>query len=204
MQSVPAGFIQMVSPIMILCFAWTLGALTKSGLESGAFVESVLENAANLKNFLPVIIFLMSAIIAFATGTSWGTISIMAPIVTMAFDYGKEPILCVIGLAACCAGGVCGDHCSPISDTTIMASAGAHCYHINHVNTQLPYAITVIAVSAVGFIIAPFLKNWVICLAIEIALMIGVLLVIKSIVAKKHAGIFEEMAKADEELYKTA
>jgi Na+/H+ antiporter NhaC len=201
MQSVPAGFIQMVSPIMILCFAWTLGALTKSGLESGAFVESVLENAANLKNFLPVIIFLMSAVIAFATGTSWGTISIMAPIVTMAFDYGKEPLLCVIGLAACCAGGVCGDHCSPISDTTIMASAGAHCYHINHVNTQLPYAITVIAVSSVGFIIAPFIKSWVICLAIEIALMIGVLLVIKSIVANRHAGIFEEMKKADEALY---
>ena len=125
----------------------------------------------------------------------------MAPIVTMAFDYGKEPLLCVIGLAACCAGGVCGDHCSPISDTTIMASAGAHCYHINHVNTQLPYALTVVAVSALGFLMAPFIKSWVICLAIEIVLMILVLLVIKSIVSKKHSGIFEEMAKADEELY---
>lgn len=201
MQSVPAGFIQMVSPIMILCFAWTLGALTKSGLDSSGFVESVLEDADQLKNFLPAIIFLLSAVIGFATGTSWGTISIMAPIVTQAFDYGKEPLLCVIGLAACCAGGVCGDHCSPISDTTIMASAGAHCYHINHVNTQLPYAITVVAVSTVGFLIAPFIKNWVICLAIEVALMIGVLLLIKALVSKKHAGIFEEMAKADAKLY---
>ncbi|MBE6989905.1 MAG: Na+/H+ antiporter NhaC family protein [Ruminococcaceae bacterium] len=199
-ESVPNGFIQMVSPITILCFAWTLGSLTKSGLGSGDFVEAVLANADTLKNFLPVIIFLMSSAIAFATGTSWGTISIMAPIVCQAFDYGQEPLLCVIGLAACCAGGVCGDHCSPISDTTIMASAGAHCYHINHVATQLPYAITVVCVSSVGFIIAPFLKNAFLCLAIEIVLMVLVLLVIRSIVAKKHAGIFEEMRKADEAL----
>lgn len=203
-ESVPNGFIQMVSPITILCFAWTLGSLTKGGLASGEFVEGVLANADSFKNFLPVIIFLMSAGIAFATGTSWGTISIMAPIVTTAFDYGSEPLLCVIGLAACCAGGVCGDHCSPISDTTIMASAGAHCYHINHVATQLPYAITVICVSAVGFILAPFIKNWVICLAIEMVLMVAVLLVIRAIVSKRHQGIFEEMRKADEELYKTA
>ena len=200
-ESVPKGFIQMVSPIMILCFAWTLGSLTKGGLESGAFVESILANAGAFKNFLPVIIFLLSSIIAFATGTSWGTISIMAPIVTLAFDYGSEPLLCVIGLAACCAGGVCGDHCSPISDTTIMASAGAHCYHINHVSTQLPYAITVVCVSAIGFILAPFIKSWVISLAIEVVIMIAVLFIIRSIVAKKHAGIFEEMKKADEALY---
>jgi len=200
-ESVPKGFIQMVSPIMILCFAWTLGSLTKGGLESGAFVESILANAGAFKNFLPVIIFLLSSIIAFATGTSWGTISIMAPIVTQAFDYGSEPLLCVIGLAACCAGGVCGDHCSPISDTTIMASAGAHCYHINHVSTQLPYAITVVCVSAIGFILAPFIKSWVISLAIEVVIMIAVLFIIRSIVAKKHAGIFEEMKKADEALY---
>lgn len=204
MQSVPSGFIQMVSPISILCFAWTLGSLTKGGLDSGAFVESVLANADTLKNFLPAVIFIMSSLIAFATGTSWGTISIMAPIVTAAFDYGKEPLLCVIGLAACCAGGVCGDHCSPISDTTIMASAGAHCYHVNHVSTQLPYAITVVAVSFIGFIMAPFIKNWIVCLLIEVALMIGTLLVIRSITAKRHAGIFEEMKKADEALYGAA
>ena len=103
----------------------------------------------------------------------------MAPIVTMAFDYGKEPLLCVIGLAACCAGGVCGDHCSPISDTTIMASAGADCDHINHVNTQLPYAITVAAVSFVSYIIAGLVPNWLIVLPIAIALMIGTLFAIK-------------------------
>ena len=161
-----------------------------------------LADADALMNFLPVVIFLLSSIIAFATGTSWGTIGIMAPIVCQVFDYGTNPTLCVIGLAACCAGGVCGDHCSPISDTTIMASAGAHCYHINHVATQLPYAITVVCVSAVGFLIAPFIKNAAICLAIEIVLMVCVLLVIKTIVAKKHAGIFEEMAKADKALAK--
>ena len=201
-ESVPNGFIQMVSPILILCFAWTLGSMTKGGLCSGDFVTALLADAGSLKNFLPAVIFLLSAGIAFATGTSWGTIGIMAPIVCQVFDYGAEPLLCTIGLAACCAGGVCGDHCSPISDTTIMASAGAHCYHINHVATQLPYAITVICVSFVGFILAPFIKSWLICLVIEIALMIVVLLVIKSIVSKKHAGIFEEMAKADAELAK--
>ncbi len=201
-ESVPNGFIQMVSPILILCFAWTLGAMTKGGLGSGDFVQNLLADADALMNFLPVVIFLLSSIIAFATGTSWGTIGIMAPIVCQVFDYGTNPTLCVIGLAACCAGGVCGDHCSPISDTTIMASAGAHCYHINHVATQLPYAITVVCVSAVGFLIAPFIKSWPICLAIEIVLMVCVLLVIKAIVAKKHAGIFEEMAKADKALAK--
>ena len=201
-ESVPNGFIQMVSPILILCFAWTLGSMTKGGLGSGSFVEALLSDADALMNFLPVVIFLLSSVIAFATGTSWGTIGIMAPIVCQVFDYGTNPTLCVIGLAACCAGGVCGDHCSPISDTTIMASAGAHCYHINHVATQLPYAITVVCVSAVGFLIAPFIKSWPICLIIEIALMVCVLLVIKAIVAKKHAGIFEEMAKADKALAK--
>ena len=199
-ESVPAGFIQMVSPILILCFAWTLGSLTKSGLGSGDFVKALLADADHLMNFLPVVIFLLSSVIAFATGTSWGTIGIMAPIVCQVFDYGTYPELCVIGLAACCAGGVCGDHCSPISDTTIMASAGAHCYHVNHVATQLPYAITVVCVSAVGFLIAPFIKLWYLCLAIEIVLMIAVLLVIRAIVSKKHAGIFEEMKKADESL----
>ena len=199
-DSVPNGFIQMVSPILILCFAWTLGTMTKSGLGSGTFVENLLANADKLMNFLPAIIFVLSSVIAFATGTSWGTIGIMAPIVCQVFNYGDNPVLCTIGLAACCAGGVCGDHCSPISDTTIMASAGAHCYHINHVSTQLPYAITVVCVSFVGFLMAPFIKIWYLCLAIEIVLMIVVLLVIKAIVAKKHAGIFEEMKKADEVL----
>ncbi len=192
-DSVPNGFIQMVSPILILSLAWTLNSMTGS-LGSSDFVNSVLGNAGALQNFLPAIIFVMAAAIAFATGTSWGTIGIMAPIVVQVFDYTVDPTLCVIGLAAACAGGVCGDHCSPISDTTIMASAGAHCYHLNHVSTQLPYAITVVCVSFVGFIMAPFIRSAVICLIIEIVLMIAVLLVIRAVLKKKNADKFAEMA----------
>ena len=107
----------------------------------------------------------------------------------------------MIGLAAACAGGVCGDHCSPISDTTIMASAGAHCYHLNHVNTQLPYAATVVCVSFVSFILAGLIQNVVICLAIALVLMVGTLFVIKAIVSKKHQGMFAEMAEANKSLY---
>ncbi len=202
MESVPAGFIQMIAPILILCFAWTLGTLTKSGLGSGVFVENLLADADNLKNFLPLIVFLIASVIAFATGTSWGTTGILAPIAVQVFPYEVDPTLCVIGLAAVCAGAVCGDHCSPISDTTIMASAGAHCFHLNHVSTQIPYALTVVAVSAVGFIMAPFIKVWYVCLAIEVVLMIAVLLVIKAVVSKKNAGIFAEMAEANKALTK--
>ncbi len=202
MESVPAGFIQMIAPILILCFAWTLGTLTKSGLASGVFVENLLADAEGLKNFLPLIVFLIACVIAFATGTSWGTTGILAPIAVQVFPYEVDPTLCVIGLAAVCAGAVCGDHCSPISDTTIMASAGAHCFHLNHVSTQIPYALTVVAVSAVGFIMAPFIKLWYVCLAIEVALMIIVLLVIKAVVSKKNAGIFAEMAEANKALNK--
>jgi Na+/H+ antiporter NhaC len=165
-------------------------------LGSSDFVNGVLTNAGNLQNFLPAIIFVLAAVIAFATGTSWGTIGIMAPIVVQVFDYNVDPTLCVIGLAAACAGGVCGDHCSPISDTTIMASAGAHCYHLNHVSTQLPYAITVVCVSFVGFILAPFVRSAVIMLIIEIVLMIAVLFVIRAIVSKKNAAKIAEMAAA--------
>ena len=196
MESVPAGFIQMIAPILILCFAWTLGTLTKSGLASGVFVENLLADAEGLKNFLPLIVFLIAAVIAFATGTSWGTTGILAPIAVQVFPYEVDPTLCVIGLAAVCAGAVCGDHCSPISDTTIMASAGAHCYHLNHVTTQIPYAVTVVCVSFVGFILAPFIRSWAICLLIEIVLMVVVLLVIRAIVAKKNADKFAEIAAA--------
>ena len=194
-ESVPNGFIQMVSPILILSLAWTLNSMTGS-LGSDDFVNGVLTNAGGLQNFLPAIIFVLAAVIAFATGTSWGTIGIMAPIVVQVFDYTVDPTLCVIGLAAACAGGVCGDHCSPISDTTIMASAGAHCYHLNHVSTQLPYAVTVICVSFVGFIMAPFIRSAVICLIIEIVLMIAVLLVIRAITSKKNAAKIAEVAAA--------
>ncbi len=201
-DSVPQGFIQMVSPILILTLAWTLCSFTRYALGSKFFVVNALTGAETLQKFLPLIIFVIASAIGFATGTSWGTIGIMAPIVVDVFDYTKTPELCCIGLAAACAGGVCGDHCSPISDTTIMASAGAHCYHLNHVFTQIPYALTVVCVSAVMFLIAGFVQNWVICLPIACALMIVVLFVIKAVVSKKHAGTFEEMRKADEELYK--
>ena len=201
-ESVPNGFIQMVSPILILTLAWTLCSFTRFALYSKFFVVDALAGAESLKQFLPAIIFVIGAAIGFATGTSWGTIGIMAPIVVSVFDYNVEPTLCVIGLAAACAGGVCGDHCSPISDTTIMASAGAHCYHLNHVFTQIPYAITVVCVSFVMFILAGLIQNWIICLAIGVVLMIAVLLVIKAIVSKKHAGMFAEMAEANKELAK--
>ena len=199
-ESVPNGFIQMVSPILILTLAWTLNSMT-GALGSSDFVNGVLGNAGELKKFLPAVIFVLAAVIAFATGTSWGTIGIMAPIVVQVFDYGVEPTLCTIGLAAACAGGVCGDHCSPISDTTIMASAGAHCFHLNHVSTQIPYAVTVVAVSFVGFILAGLVQNAAICLIIEIALMLAVLFVIKAIVSKKHPGMLAEMKEASAKLY---
>ena len=192
-ESVPNGFIQMVSPILILSFAWTLCAFTRYGLDSESFVVGALAGMESLKKFLPAVIFIIGAFIGFATGTSWGTIGIMAPIAVSVFNYDVEPTLCVIGLAAACAGGVCGDHCSPISDTTIMASAGAHCYHLNHVFTQLPYAMTVAAVSFVSFIIAGLLQNVVICLIIACALMIGTLLVIRAITQKQHAEMLNEI-----------
>ena len=187
-QSVPQGFIQMIAPILILTFAWTLCSFTRNAMFSADFVKNAMAGVGELRNFLPAIIFIIGAAIGFATGTSWGTIGIMAPIVVSVFNYDVEPVLCTIGLAAACSGGVMGDHCSPISDTTIMASAGAHCYHLNHVFTQLPYALT-------GVMQICWLN-----LAIAVVLMIATLLVIKAIVAKKHAGIFREMAEANKAL----
>ena len=201
-ESIPNGFIQMISPILILCFAWTLCYLCRdNGLQVGAFVESVMANTGNLAKFLPAVIFIVACFIGFATGTSWGTIGIMVPLVCAVFNWDTQITLLSIGLAASCAGGVCGDHLSPISDTTIMASAGAHCFHLNHVATQLPYGVTVAAVSFVSFILAGLIQNAVICMIIAIVLMVATLLVIKAIVSKKHAGIFEEMAAADKVLY---
>ena len=196
-ESVPNGFIQMISPILILTFAWTLCGLTRYGMNSADFVVNAMSGAGDLAKFLPAVIFIIGAAIGFATGTSWGTIGIMAPIVVQVFNYDTQPILCTIGLAAACSGGVMGDHCSPISDTTIMASAGAHCFHLNHVFTQLPYALTVSGVTFVSFILAGLIQNVVICLIIACILMVATLLVIKAIVSKKHAGIFQEMAEAN-------
>ena len=139
--------------------------------------------ASGLTSFLPAIIFLVACFLAFSTGTSWGTFGILIPIVTSMFGAGNE--LLYIGMSACLAGAVCGDHCSPISDTTIMSSAGAECDHLNHVSTQLPYAITVAGISFVSFIIAGFVQNWMICLPISIVLTIGTLFVIKTVTNKK-------------------
>ena len=199
-ECVPQGFIQMIAPILILTFAWTLCGLTRFGMYSANFVTNAMAGAGGLKIYLPAVIFIIGCAIGFATGTSWGTIGIMAPIVVSVFNYDVEPILCTIGLAAACSGGVMGDHCSPISDTTIMASAGAHCFHLNHVFTQMPYALTVSGVAFVSFILAGLIQNVVINLILACVLMVGTLLVIKVIVAKKHAGIFEEMAEANKAL----
>ena len=201
-ESVPQGFIQMIAPILILTFAWTLCSFTRNAMYSADFVSNAMANVGDLRMFLPAIIFIIGAAIGFATGTSWGTIGIMAPIVVSVFNYDVEPILCTIGLAAACSGGVMGDHCSPISDTTIMASAGAHCYHLNHVFTQIPYALTVAGVSFVSFILAGLIQNVFVNLLIAVVLMVATLLVIRAIVAKKHAGIFQEMAEADKALAK--
>ena len=199
-ECVPQGFIQMIAPILILTFAWTLCGLTRFGMYSANFVTNAMAGAGELKIYLPAVIFIIGCAIGFATGTSCGTIGIMAPIVVSVFNYDVEPILCTIGLAAACSGGVMGDHCSPISDTTIMASAGAHCFHLNHVFTQMPYALTVSGVAFVSFILAGLIQNVVINLILACVLMVGTLLVIKVIVAKKHAGIFEEMAEANKAL----
>ena len=201
-ESVPQGFIQMIAPILILTFAWTLCSFTRYAMYSADFVSNAMANAGDLKTFLPAVIFIIGAAIGFATGTSWGTIGIMAPIVVSVFNYDIEPTLCTIGLAAACSGGVMGDHCSPISDTTIMASAGAHCFHLNHVFTQLPYALTVAGVAFVSFILAGIIQNVVVNLLIACVLMVVVLLVIRAVIAKKHKGIFEEMAEANKALAK--
>ena len=201
-ESVPNGFIQMVSPILILCFAWTLCGLCRdNGLQVGTFVEGVMANTGDLAKFLPAVIFIVACFIGFATGTSWGTIGIMVPLVCAVFDWTTQVDLLSIGLAASCAGGVCGDHLSPISDTTIMASAGAHCYHLNHVSTQIPYGVTVAAVSFVSFIIAGLVQNVVICMIIAVVLMVVTLFVIKAVVAKKHAAVIAEIAAANKERY---
>ena len=197
-ESVPNGFIQMVAPCLILTFAWTLCYLCRDdGLQVGTFVREMMANSGELANFLPAVIFIIACFIGFATGTSWGTIGIMVPLVCAVFDWTSQLTLLSIGIAASCAGGVCGDHLSPISDTTIMASAGAHCYHLNHVSTQLPYGITVAAVSFVCYIIAGLVQNVVVCMIIAIALLVVTLFVIKAIVAKKHASAIAEIAAAN-------
>ena len=177
MNALPEGFKAMVPAILILTMAWSLKSMTDS-LGAAPYVEALVKGSAKgLMNFLPAIVFLVGCILAFASGTSWGTFGILIPIVVDAF--ASDPTMMIIAISACMAGAVCGDHCSPISDTTIMASAGAQSNHINHVNTQLPYAITVAAVSFITYIVAGFVKTAWIALPVGIVLMVGTLFVIK-------------------------
>lgn len=192
MDSVAAGFKQMVPAILILTFAWTLKTMT-GFLEAGVFVSGLVDGATVLEVLLPLILFVVAIGLSFATGTSWGTFGILIPIVTSVFskqleavtESGNIPSMVIICISACLAGAVCGDHCSPISDTTIMASTGAQCDHVNHVSTQLPYAITVAAVSAIGYLLSGFVQNVFVVLGSSILLMVAVLLVLKMMTGKK-------------------
>ena len=193
MDSIAAGFKQMVPAILILTFAWTLKTMTNH-LEAGAFVSGVVQSATALSVLLPVILFVVAIGLAFATGTSWGTFGILIPIVTSVFESelanvsqtGEIPSMVIICISACLAGAVCGDHCSPISDTTIMASTGAQCDHVNHVSTQLPYALTVAAVCVVGYLLSGFVHNVFIVLGFSLALMLAVLFAIRFFVKRKE------------------
>lgn len=178
MDCLPEGFKQMVPAIMILVFAWTLKSMTDS-LGAREYVAALVEGSAKgLQSFLPFIIFLIAVGLSFSTGTSWGTFGILIPIVISCFK-ATDPSLMIISISACMAGAVCGDHCSPISDTTIMSSAGAQCNHLNHVSTQLPYALTCAAVSAVTYIVAGFTKSAWISLPAGIVLLFAVLFILK-------------------------
>ena len=185
MACVPKGFVAMVPAILILTLATSLKNMTGL-LGADVYVKTLMETfPADLAKFLPAVIFLVACFLAFATGTSWGTFGILIPIVTVMFDESSP--LFFIGISACLAGAVCGDHCSPISDTTIMASAGAQCNHVDHVSTQLPYAISVAAISFVMYIIAGFVQNAYISLAIGVVLTVLFLIVMKKLTAKKKA-----------------
>lgn len=184
MSAIPEGFKAMVPAILILTFAWTLSGMTGL-LGADVFVSSIFKSgAANLTMFLPAIVFLVAVFLAFATGTSWGTFGILLPIVV---GVGLDERLLIISISACLAGAVCGDHCSPISDTTIMASTGAQCNHIAHVSTQLPYVFTVACVSFVGYILAGFVQSAWIILPVCMLVLAIVLLVIKTLAKKKLA-----------------
>ena len=182
MNCIPKGFIAMAPAILILTFATALKNMTGL-LGADVFVSGLMDSAAKgLANFLPAIIFLVACVLAFATGTSWGTFGILIPIVTAIFP--GDSVYLIIGMSACLAGAVCGDHCSPISDTTIMSSAGAQCNHLNHVSTQMPYAVTVAAVSFVMYLLAAFVTNVVVLLGIGAVLTVAVLFAMKAITKK--------------------
>ncbi len=192
MQAIPEGFKQMVPAILILTFAWALKSMTGL-LEAGSFVSSLVESATAVQILLPAILFVVAVGLAFATGTSWGTFGILIPIVIDVFENqlanvsstGAIPSMVVICISACLAGAVCGDHCSPISDTTIMASTGAQCNHVNHVSTQLPYALTVAGISLVCYLLAGFVQNVFIILGTGIVLMTVLMLILRFVNSKK-------------------
>ena len=183
MKSIPDGFNAMLPAILILTFATSLKNVTGL-LGADVFVGELVKGASWLQNFLPAIVFIIACILAFATGTSWGTFGILIPIVDAMFPIGSA--IGTVCMSACLAGAVCGDHCSPISDTTIMSSAGAECEHLNHVSTQIPYAVYVAVVSFVCYIIAGFIPTWYIALPIAIVIMIVSLIVTKKILTKKY------------------
>ena len=181
MNAIPEGFKSMVPAILILTFAWTLKSMTDS-LGAAEYVAGLVENVADnqaVMGLLPAFVFLIGCFLAFATGTSWGTFGILIPIVVNVFGADLNNELMIIAISACMAGAVCGDHCSPISDTTIMASAGAICDHIQHVSTQLPYAFTVAAVSLVTYVVAGFIRSWIVCLPVGIVLMAATIFVMR-------------------------
>lgn len=194
MDSIAAGFKQMVPAILILTFAWTLKTMTNH-LEAGEFVSGIVQSATALSVLLPVILFVVAVGLSFATGTSWGTFGILIPIVTSVFEHelanvsqtGEIPSMVIICISACLAGAVCGDHCSPISDTTIMASTGAQCDHVNHVSTQLPYALTVAAVCVIGYLLSGFVHNVFVVLGFSVVLMLAVLFAIRFFVKRKES-----------------
>ena len=192
MNAVPEGFKQMVPAILILTFAWALKSMTGL-LEAGSYVSSLVESATAVQILLPAILFVVAVGLAFATGTSWGTFGILIPIVTGVFEKelanvsstGVIPSMVVICISACLAGAVCGDHCSPISDTTIMASTGAQCNHVNHVSTQLPYAMTVAGISLICYLLAGFVQNVFIILGTGIVLLTALMLILHFVNGKK-------------------
>ena len=194
MDLIPEGFKAMVPAILILTFAWTLKTMTDSLGLKHYIADIVLGFSDGMMSMLPAVIFVIGCIMSFATGTSWGTFGVLIPIVVAAYTEpgvgfipGYESIGTIL-VSACMAGAVCGDHCSPISDTTIMASAGAQCNHLNHVQTQLPYALSCAAISFVAYIFAGFIQNAVICLLIAFAMMIGFLFVMKILHKNEKIG----------------
>ena len=182
-ECIPQGFKMMVGAVLILILAWTLGGFCSTRLEAGTFVSSFLERSTISTAILPAVLFIIASGLAFATGTSWGTFSILIPIVAAIFPEGSQML--VISIASVLAGSVCGDHTSPISDTTIMASAGAQCNHVNHVSTQIPYAIVVAIASVIGYVVAGFTQNVLLTFATGLAMLIIELFVLNLLKSKK-------------------